>query len=113
VLSRSACKVTRLLPLRSKYRRVYVLGSLYILYRLKVSDVTRQKMKRSLRDFWIGNRKFRKSFIQDLIKDFLHKEIARIVSATIAVSQQNSNVVIFLALLNTPEPHSKKFYLNS
>jgi hypothetical protein len=34
VLSRSACKVTRLSPLRSKYRRVYVLGSLYIFFKI-------------------------------------------------------------------------------
>ncbi len=63
--------------------------------RLKVPDVmppwyeTLRSMERSLRDCWIGNPKFRDSFIDNLIRDFLHAEIAGIVSSTITVSQQN------------------------
>ena len=46
---------------------------------------TLKSVERSLRDAWIANQKFRESYIDNLIKDFLHAEVAGIVSATITV----------------------------
>ena len=61
-------------------------------FRLKVPDVmppwyeTLKSMERSLQSAWTGNQKFRDTFIDNLIKDFLHAEIAGIVSSTITVN---------------------------
>lgn len=60
-------------------------------FRLKVPDVmppwyeTLKSVERSLRDAWMSNQKFRDSYIDNMIKDFLHAEVAGIVSSTITV----------------------------
>lgn len=47
---------------------------------------TLKSVERSLRDAWISNQKFRDSYIDNMIKDFLHAEVAGIVSSTITVN---------------------------
>ena len=42
--------------------------------------------RRPLRDSWMGNRKFRNSFIDKVIADFLEEEITGIVSSAIKVT---------------------------
>ena len=72
---------------------------------MKVPDVmppwyeTLKSMERSLQNAWTGNQKFRDNFIDNLIKDFLHAEIAGIVSSTITVSPRSCQIQENFAIL--------------
>lgn len=58
---------------------------------LKVSDVIPpwyemlKSVERSLRDAWKGSSKFRESYIDNLVKDFIYESLSAIVSSTIMV----------------------------